>query len=359
MFKANVLILLPLVLVLAGCGSESVMKENVACTDTVDIQFACGIRNPEDLVHFTPTNEIIFGEYGDMSLGRAGALSALNPVTMATRDLAVLSDGTEQWGDANCDMLPAAKLSPHGLDISQRGDGSWQLLVVNHYQRESIEFYELSQGADGAVLHARGCVQMPVENRINDVAGTSDTNGFVVTHMHEPDDGLAGLLNIPKFLLGLDTGYVLEWSPSSGFKRLPGSDGSFPNGVTMAPDQNSYYLNQYTSSTVSHIDRTTGELLNSWEVPHPDNSSLGSDGRLYVSSALGAVTDALECTPRDGFNCMIPFAIEAIDLQGGSKELVYKHEDGLIPVATVALPLNGALYLGSYSSDRLSRVILK
>ena len=56
---------------------------------------------------------------------------------------------------------------------------------------------------------------------------------------------------------------------------------------------------------------------------------------------------------------MIPFAIEAINLQDGSKELVYKHEDGLIPVATVALPLNGVLYLGSYSSDRLSRVILK
>lgn len=359
MVNANVLILLPLVIVLAGCGSESVMKENVACIDTADIQYACGIRNPEDLVYFTPTNEIIFGEYGDMALGRAGALSALNPATMTTRDLTVLSDNAEHWGDANCAMLPTAKLSPHGLDISQRGDGSWQLLVVNHYQRESIEFFELSQGLDGAVLHARGCVEMPAENRINDVAATTDTNGFIVTHMHEPDDGLAGLLNIPKFLLGLDTGYVLEWAPGLGFKRLQGSDGSFPNGVTMAPDQNSYYLNQYTSSTVSHIDRITGKLLNSWDVSHPDNSSLGSDGRLYVSSALGAVTDALECTPKDGFNCMIPFAIEAINLQDGSKELVYKHEDGLIPVATVALPLNGALYLGSYSSDRLSRVILK
>jgi DNA-binding beta-propeller fold protein YncE len=335
--------------VLAGCGSESVMKDNVACTDTDDIQFACAIRNPEDLVYFTPTNEIIFGEYGDMSLGRAGTLAALDPISMDTRNLTILPDGAEQWGDANCEMLPTAKLSPHGLDLSQRGDGSWQLLVVNHYQRESIEFFELRKNADGAVLHPRGCVQMPAENRINDVAATTDTSGFIVTHM----------LNIPKFLLGLDTGYVLEWAPGSGFKRLPGSDGSFPNGVTMAPDQKSYYLNQYTSSKVSHIDRTTGELLNIWEVSYPDNSSLGSDGRLYVSSALGSVTDALECAPKDGFNCMIPFAIEAIDLQDGSRELVYKHEDGLIPVATVALPLNGALYLGSYSSDRLSRVILK
>jgi hypothetical protein len=359
MFKANVLILPLLVFLLAGCGSESVMKENVACTDSTDIQYACEIRNPEDLVYFAPTNEIIFGEYGDMAIGRAGALSALDPATMATRDLAILSDGAEQWGDSNCEMLPAATLSPHGLDLSQRGDGSWQLLVVNHYQRESIEFFELSQGADGAVLHTRGCVGMPAENRINDVAATTDTNGFIVTHMHEPDGGLAGLLNIPKFLMGLDTGYVLEWSPSSGFKRLPGSDGSFPNGVTIAPDQKSYYLNQYTSSKVSHINRTTGELLNSWEVSYPDNSTLGSDGKLYVSSALGPVTDAMECPPKDGFNCMIPFSIEAINLQDGSRELVYKHQDGLIPVATVALPLNGALYLGSYSSDRLSRVILK
>lgn len=109
MVNANVLILLPLVIVLAGCGSESVMKENVACIDTADIQYACGIRNPEDLVYFTPTNEIIFGEYGDMALGRAGALSALNPATMTTRDLTVLSDNAEQWGDANCAMLPAAK----------------------------------------------------------------------------------------------------------------------------------------------------------------------------------------------------------------------------------------------------------
>lgn len=359
MFKANALVLLPLVIALEGCDSESVMKENVACIDTAGIQFACAIRNPEDLVYFTQTNEIIFGQYGDMSTGRIGALSALDPTTMITRDLTSLAASVEQWGDANCEALPATKLSPHGLDLSQRGDGRWQLLVVNHYLRESIEFFELSQGADGAVLHARGCVQMPADNRINDVAAIIETNGFLVTHMHEPDDGLAGLLNVPKFLLGLDTGYVMEWQLGVGFKRLPGSDGSFPNGIVIAPDQKSYYLNQYTSSKVSHINRTTGELLNSWAVSYPDNSTLGSDGKLYVSSALGPVTDAMECSPRDGFNCMIPFSIEAINLQDGSKELVYKHHDGLIPVATVALPLNGALYLGSYSSDRLSRVILK
>jgi hypothetical protein len=359
MVKANVLILLPLVIVLAGCGSESVMKDNVACTDTADIQFACAIRNPEDLVYFAPTNEIIFGEYGDMSAGRAGTLSALNPATMATRDLTILPDGAEQWGDSNCEILPTGKLSPHGLDLSQRGDGSWQLLVVNHYQRESIEFFELSEDADGAVLHPRGCVQMPAENRINDVAATTDTSGFIVTHMHAPDDSSEGRFNAFKLLLGLDTGYVMEWSPTTEFKRLPGSDGSLPNGVTIAPDQQSYYVNQYTASKVSQIDRASGELLNEWSVSYPDNSAWGSDGKLYVSSALGFITDALECPPRDGYSCMLPFVIEAIDPNDDTKEIVYRHEDGLIPVATVALELDGVLYLGSYSSDRLSRVILK
>jgi hypothetical protein len=359
MFKVNSSALLPLLIVLAGCDSESVMKENVACTDTTDIQYACETRNPEDLVYFSHTDEIIFGEYGDMSIGRVGALSALDPATMATRDLTILTNSAESWGDPNCDILPESKVSPHGLDLSHRDDGSWQLLVVNHHLRESIEFFELSQGTDGVVLHARGCVQMPAGILINDVAATTDTSGFIVTHMHEPAGSPAGWLNIPKFLMGLDTGYVLEWAPDLGFKRLPGSDGSFPNGITMAADQKSYYLNQYTSSKVSHIDRSTGEIIVSWEVSYPDNSTLGSDGRLYVSSALGSVTDALECPPRDGFNCMIPFSIEAINLQDGSRELIYKHQDGLIPVATVALPLNGALYLGSYSADRLSRVMLQ
>ena len=356
MFKADVLILLPLIIVLAGCGSESVMKPNGICTDTNNIQYACAIRNPEDLVYFTPTNEIIFGEYGDMSVGRVGALSALDPATMATRDLTILSDSAEQWGEANCEMLPAGKLSPHGLDLTQRDDGRWQLLVVNHYLRESIEFFELSQGADGAILQSRGCVQMSAQYRINDVAATTDTNGFIVTHMHASDDSAEGRFNAVKLLLGLDTGYVVEWSPTAGFKRLPGSDGSLPNGVSIAADQQSYYVNQYTASKVTHIERNSGELLDEWSVSYPDNSAWGSDGKLYVSSALGFITDALECPPRDGFSCMLPFVIEAIDPNDGTKALVYRHEDGLIPVATVALELNGTLYLGSYSSDRISRV---
>jgi hypothetical protein len=359
MLKTNILILLPLVIALYGCGADSVMKQNAICTDTENIQSACEIRNPEDLVYFPPTNEIIFGEYGDMSVGKVGAILALDPATLVTRDITILSDGAEQWGDASCEMLPADKLSPHGLDLSQRNDGSWQLLVVNHYQRESVEFFELSQGAGGVILQARGCVAMPAQYRINDVAAATDTNGFIVTHMHAPDDSAEGIFNVVKLLLGLDTGYVVEWSTTAGFKRLPGSDGSLPNGVSMAPDQQSYYLNQYTASKVSHIDRNSGELLNQWSVSYPDNSSWGSDGKLYVSSALGFITDALECPPRDGFSCMLPFVIEVINPNDGTKEIVYRHEDGIIPVATVALELNGNLYLGSYSSDRLSRVALQ
>ena len=359
MFRVRFLVSIALLVAVVGCSSESVMKESVGCVDTADIQVACDIRNPEDLVYFAPTNEIIFGQYGDMVAGRTGALSALDADTMATRDLDVFYNDDIQWGDPNCTLLPEGELSPHGLDLSKRQDGSWQLLVVNHYLRESIEFFEVIQDAGGVMLHARGCVEMPADNRINDVAATADTSGFIVTHMHEPDESSAGKFNAVKLLLGLDTGYVMEWSPSVGFKRLPGSDGSLPNGITIAPDLKSYYVNEYTGSKVSQINRATGELLASWDVSYPDNSAWGNDGKLYVSSALGFITDALDCPPRDGFNCMLPFVIEVIDPIDGSQEQVYRHEGGLIPVATVAIPLNGYLYLGSYSGDRLSRIRLQ
>ncbi|MDG2320892.1 MAG: hypothetical protein P8L79_11605 [Rhodospirillaceae bacterium] len=57
--------------------------------------------------------------------------------------------------------------------------------------------------------------------------------------------------------------------------------------------------------------------------------------------------------------CAFPFAVVAIDPDTLAQEILYEHQDGLIPGASVALSHKGFLYMGTFFGDRISRVRLE
>src|SRR5262249_45499342 len=132
----------------------------VACgTHQSDVDILCGARSPEDL-EVTPDNKLLIVSQMVNNRGTPGERAGLALFDLAKNEypnLALSEEPRKDWGDPACPGPIGNKLVPHGTSLAKRGN-AWQLFVVNHGGRESIEMYELKQtgGNWSAVWH--GCV---------------------------------------------------------------------------------------------------------------------------------------------------------------------------------------------------------
>lgn len=332
-------------------GMPLALAGSVPCEETDGIHSICGLAAPEDLVPAPNGRDLIFGQ-----MATPGGLFLLD-----TRDDSVhslLPTGpapapAELWGEADCDE-PTSWLGAHGLDLRQRADGRWQLLVVNHTERESVEFFELLDArADRPRAVWRGCAIAPEEGNFNDVIGLAD-GSLLVTHMADRRRQLWSAL-LAAF--GRDTGFVYRWTSLSGFVPLPGTEGAFPNGILLAPDEQSFYLNIYFGDSVRRHAVDSGELLAEVAVEKPDNSSWADDGRLLVASHQANLWQLFRSLEQDhGEPSLLPFTIVAIDTETMVAQPLLQREGPPMGAGTVALQRGGDLYIGSYVGDRIIRL---
>ncbi len=313
----------------------------------------CGLVGPEDLER-TPDNRYIVIS----SMGSPGGLLVLDPQTDALTRIygeGVGEDSPEPgWGDPACTAAPDWVLS-HGIDVRVRADGRWQVLVVNHQQRESVEFFELLPGDPAPTAVWRGCVSGPDNANFNDTVALAD-GGFLVTHM--ADQGLLPW-QLLRAVLGFDTGFLYRWSPETGFAQVPNTQARFPNGVSLAPDGQSFYLNDYFGNTVRRHNLETGELLAQAEVMQTDNGAWTEGGKLLVASHPVSVLD-LVVSLGHGFETpsLLPFDIVELDPETLASRLLISREGPPMGAGTVALQHGDFLYIGSYLGDRLIKVPL-
>ena len=359
MNKLFIISLLSILLTLTASASfaKPDIQRTLPCNNQ-DIATACNVRNPEDLVYFSKTNEILFSQFGGIRTMLSGYISALNPDTMAPYNLKIIFDNRENWGDKSC--IAPAKLSPHGIDLSQRKDGRWQLLVVNHYWHESVEIYELSRMNDKTQLLWRGCVQGDEFSAFNDVVAIPSTSGFLVSHMMPSRNTWQGKIALIKALFGLNTGFVYEWQANKmQLVKVPNTDASLANGILLSKDENTIYLNSYFSNELIAINRKTGEREIIANVAHPDNSTWAANGHIIVASHLGKTLEIVSCDVQTGDkNCVVPFQIISINPDTKKSKVLHHHTQQLIPIATTGLIVNQHLFLGTYSGNRVSRINL-
>ncbi|MFT4767039.1 MAG: hypothetical protein ACI8RN_000163 [Glaciecola sp.] len=322
------------------------------CTDpptAKGVEAFCGIDAPEDIVLFEDQFLLISSMAPTKHLfGFSLASETVAPV----ETVLVPITAEQNWGDASC-SLPEQILS-HGLDLSRRAGGEWQLLVVNHEGRESIEYFEVTVSGEAAPsLHWRGCVMAAENAQFNDVAGLPN-GGFIAT------DPITASLQLPRMLLGsmgMDTGRAYRWRPQSGYSAIPYTDGAYPNGITLSADGQSFYLNLYFDGEVRQHDLETGETLNRVAVNMPDNSTLSANGSLLVAShdaSLFALLRAIvsEASERNS----IAFEIVEVNLQSFETSVRYRSEGEELGGGTVAQPVGTDLYIGAFKGDRFIRV---
>jgi len=324
--------------------------------DIVDgIVSICGLEKPEDLIVAPNRRDIIFGQYSEN-----GSLAILDTVKGSVHKLYPGSTSriarSDFWGAPTC-MTPSKTFQPHGIDLSQRSDGRWQLLVVNHGGRESVEFFELQLSKhDSTQLVWRGCAEAPEQGSFNDVAALPD-GGFLVTHMADKDSEMWQLF---LSLFGVDSGFVYRWDQAKGYYPIVGTEGKMPNGVAVSPDGTTFFVNQYFDNELRKYDLATGDLLGAVSVEKPDNLSWNPQGRLYVASQHASLLELIKSVnTKTAVPSLLPFSIYEVDPQTMQKKRVVERKGKPMGAGTVAVEVDGYLYIGSYLGDRMIKVAIE
>nr|WP_254797412.1 SMP-30/gluconolactonase/LRE family protein [Pseudomonas aromaticivorans] len=268
-------------------------------------------------------------------------------------DLDVAIEPAAGWGDGQC-AAPTQAPGAHGIHFSRRADGRHQLLVVNHSGREAVEFLELKATNKGWAATWRGCVEQKGAGRFNDVAATPE-GGFVATAMFE-SQSMAPPLPLEQLLDGRDTGYLMSWAPGRPLAKIEGSEAPFPNGVQVSADGRHAWFAAWTAGEIRQFDlqekRTLAHIPVGYMV---DNLSWGAGGRL-----LGAGIDDAgafqRCFASHVEHCSVGFKVSAVDTQSGAHRVLFAVDEGVLAGASVAVEAGGALYVGSYTGDRLLRM---
>lgn len=370
--KLIIIVLLIIVsLFIIGMRFYRPVEPIVACDPIDNARPLCGWQNPEDMAALPDGYHVIVSEYGGQNGEKTGTLALLDLKTEIRKVLypQERNDGASHkeanpWGDPNCVEMSDQEFSPHGIHFSQRADGSMQLLVVQHRGRESVEMFEVTDSADGWALAWRGCVIAPVGSTLNDVVATPD-GGFLVTHMMTKRSSALG--QFAEFLkasfFGIDGGYVLVWQPNEGFQQLANSEGAIANGIEIAPDGETVFVNYSMNGELRRINRHSGEVeANNEALPPLDNVTWTPDGRLLVAAGLAdtffEMMAMMACTSLEAGTCPGAFAIIAVDPATLEGETIYEGGPNTPSGAgTVGLQVNdGSLLIGTFAGDRIVRV---
>jgi hypothetical protein len=344
-------------LALAALACSKPQPPILDCAPATDARPICGFHNPEDIALLPKAGALVVSQMGALDGGKPGSLAFFD-LASESRTVAYQGDvnGTPQrfWGDPECPGPPGPAFSPHGLDLATRADGALQLLVVNHGGRESVELFEVSDSPGAPALVWRGCVLAPPDALLNDVAALPD-GGFVTTKFlsksHPNLDSLLGLLRI-------STGYVLEWQPDTGFRRLPGTDAPLPNGIAVSRDGETLFVDEYLADEVRKISRKTGALLGSADIASPDNLNWTPDGKLLVASHNAPLNEIVACADVAKGQCPFHFSIVLLDPERMKGFDLYENTGPPMGAGTSALLIGNQLLIGSFAGDRLLRVTL-
>lgn len=340
-----------LLLSLVGCSAEPLPE--IDCVSKGQIEVFCGFTGPEDIEPVPGGRYLIISELQFLA-PQPSVFAQFDMKTNTRSVLHILEQPQAGWGDANCATPPSLGFSPHGLRLSERPNGKLQLLAVSHYPREAVEFFEVAKHTGGVKLIWRGCLIPPDKPFLNDVTVAPDGT-VLITHMLEA--GTSTMMILLYAALGLDTGYVWSWNLEQGYQRVPGSEGGMPNGIAMSDQPDIVFVNYYTTSLTKALNFRTGEILKTYEIMHPDNSFM-TDGQIYIASHEHGLSEGLSLCAERTTNCPLPYAIHRIDTKTLEKTRVFSYSGAPFGSATVAVPLNGWLWMGSYQGERIARVPL-
>ena len=324
------------------------------CAPSDGLSFVCGAGQPEDLARVPGTPWVIVSGFSPGS--------GLKLLDTRTRELLRWSGaGSSDWDFdhdryGQCPGPPdPALLDVQGISLRAGPDAGFTLLASNHGGREAVEMFRvrIDERQLQAVPRVQwiGCLPLPPGMAANAVSSFPD--GTV----------LATVLTVPgrtmaDFVLGRDTGVVLEWRPGAdSFREVPGTGLPGNNGLEADADNSHFYVVAFGRHSVVGFKRgQRAQRLFEAAAPGfmPDN--IHWDGRRLI--AAGMKYDEPACGGRrrvvDGvaepMTCHRGYSVALLDPRTRRwRLLAHDAPDPLFNGVTTGLRVEGTLWLGSTS----------
>jgi SMP-30/Gluconolactonase/LRE-like region len=326
-----------------------------------NVEILCGTHAPEDLEPTPDGKYLIVSQFTRVKNSDQGEQLALfDLATKAFSRIPVSVAPDKAWGDHACPGPIGDGLVAHGISLEKRTNGVMELYAINHNRRESMEMFELKRtgGSWGLIWH--GCEISSKE--FNDVAALPD-GGFIASHP-------TSLMNDPKDealrYSGKPIGTVVRWTQAKGEEELPGTRVGYPNGVVVSADGRYMYLDAWTAREVHKYDLMQQKDVQVIKVDFmPDNLAWVDKSWAGARSMLAAGVKGVkgDCPDGTGHLCIQQFGVAEIDPATMKSRVIYESQPSkdapLIAGASVAVQVGNAIYIGSYTGDRLVKITLK
>jgi len=318
------------------------LSADESCPSDGDVQFVCGLENPEDLILVPDSNWVIASTAVSSSLDE-GALIAVNTVDFRLVELVPHRsfDSNSDFSlstssSADCPGPRAANFQPHGISLLTGASKVHTLFVVGHGEREAIEVFELSTQSELPRLTWLGCIVAPSEvTRFN-----------AVTYL--PNGGIAATNFAPP------EGEVWEWHRSKGWSEVPGSKMIAPNGVVASDDGKWLFIADWIGRAIIRLSREQ-------EPPVIDRISVGfrvDNLRWARDGSILATGQTVNCESQSGCEFVgtrtIKVNPESLDWQ-----LLFEYADSeFFRMGTVAIEVEYELWLGGLRDGQgIARVL--
>ena len=171
--------------------------------------------------------------------------------------------------------------------------------------------------------------------------------------MYDRNSGYLDFLLVS--LLKYKTGYVLFWEKGKGFKKIKGTEGAMPNGIAYDEEMDILYVVHNLGDQLVAVKPNENRLLAKIHLSGPDNLIL-KDKSIWVTTLDHEILDLiLECGV-EYITCNLPFSIYELDKFSLEKTQRISIKNSVFGLATVALPIEDKIWLGSFHSDRIASV---
>ena len=316
------------------------------CVQSGNTQYVCGQTAPEDLVLVPGSEWVIASVYGG-----SGGIRIINTRDKSSTIGYPTATAKDELDSKTYDSCPGppdaeqkANMRTHGLAIREGRNLRHTLYVVNHGKRESIEVFALDANVRPPSLTWIGCAVVPDPIGLNSVVPLPD-GGFIGSDYLARNDNTARA----RMQAGGINGALWEWHTALGWRKVPGSEASGPNGLELSKDGKTIYVNAWGGQSFFRL--SLGQTPPKRDtIPldfRPDNMRWAPDGSLLVAGQGGSgqtqTTRIVKINPETLRVTDVETRPNTPEFSGG----------------TVAIQIGKELWIGSYRGDRLAIVPTK
>jgi hypothetical protein len=301
-----------------------------------EIRFVCGLISAEDLA-VLPGSEWLIAS-GNREGGRLHLVNVRAKTATVLFPAAPGSARFDATAYPTCpgplDMQKPDEFRAHGLYLKTGRAAVHTLYVVHHGSRESIEVFEVDAGATPPALTWIGCA--PALSTLTFNSGVALPEGGVAATSGRTND-------------------VWQYQTATGWTRVPGSEGTAPNGLEISKDGRWLYVAGWAEEKLTRISRGRTPVQKD-VIPlgfRPDNLRFSPDGSVLFAAGHTDKNGRSIVEPREPLRESSNVA--RIDPQTLEARRVFTHPAmaGFV-ASTTGIQIGDEMWLGSQRGERIA-----